>query len=179
MNTKSRLRFALAIASAVAIASTTTAETEAVAQDGAPAAKKPAKSTAKAQIKGHRKAAEELLEFIGIEAQLASSIKQSLDVQIKANPAIEPFKDAMKTFLEKHMSYASLKEDLITIYANAFTEKELKEITAFYKTPIGKKLVEKTPELMGKGMELGVKRVQDNQAELMGMIRAEASKPKN
>ena len=153
MKTKIRLLFAVAIASAVA-------------------------SAAFADTKSHRKAAEDLLTVMGVEAQVDKSIDQALDVQIKMNPQIGPFKDVMKKFFTKHMSYASLKEDFVTIYVDAFTEKELKDITAFYKTPVGKKMAEKMPEVSAKGMQLGAKRVQDNQAELRQMIQEEASKPK-
>jgi hypothetical protein len=153
VKTKIRLLFAVAIACVVA-------------------------STALADTKSHRKAAEDLLKLMGVESQMEKSLEQMTEIQIKASPQLAPFKDVMKKFYAKHMSYANVKEDYITIYVDAFTEKELKEIATFYKTPTGKKMVEKMPELMGKGMELGAKRVQDNQAELIQMIQAEAAKPK-
>ncbi len=135
-------------------------------------------STAFADQESHRKAADNLLEVMGVENQLQTAIDQSLDLQAKSNPQIAPFKDTMKRFLTKHMSYSSLKEDFITIYVDAFTEEELDEITAFYRTPTGRKMARKMPELTVKGMQLGAKRVQDNQAELRQMIQDEASKPK-
>jgi hypothetical protein len=129
-----------------------------------------AASAAAADQKSHRKAAEELLKVLNMDKQLQSAIDQTLDLQIKANPGIAEYRDVMKKFFSKHMSWDSLKEDIITIYTDAFTEEELNEITKFYKTPVGKKLVEKNPELMGKGMQLGVKRVQENQGELRQML---------
>ncbi len=96
-----------------------------------------------ADQKSHRKAAEDLLKIMDIENQLESSIDQTLDIQIKANPQIAPLKETMKKFLSKHMSWEGLKDDLITIYADAFTEPELNQIRAFYQTPAGKKMVEK------------------------------------
>ena len=135
-------------------------------------------STPLADTKSHRKAAEDLLTVMGVETQLQSAIDQTLDMQIKANPQIEPFKDVMKKFFLKYMSWSSLKEDIVTIYVDTFTEKELGEIKAFYLTPTGKKMAQKMPELMGKGMQLGVKRVQDHQDELRQMIQEEAAKPK-
>jgi hypothetical protein len=102
-----------------------------------------------------------------------------VDMQVKANPQIAPHADVLKGFLLKHMSWDSLKEDLITIYADAFTEEELGQVAAFYRTPAGKKVVEKTPELMTKGMELGVRRVQENQAELQQLIQSEVGKTQN
>ena len=135
-------------------------------------------SAALADEKSHRKAAEDLLKIMGIEDQLTRSIDQSIDIQIKANPQIEPFREVMKKFFTKHLSWAGLKEDLIGIYTDAFTEEELKQIKAFYETPAGKRMAEKMPELTSKGMQLGVARVQANQAELQQMIQEEAKKPK-
>jgi uncharacterized protein len=129
-----------------------------------------ATSAARADDKSHRAAAEELLKAANTEQTLQAAIDQMLGVQLKANPDLEPIKDVMKAFFAKHLSYAALKDDLIRIYTDAFTEVELKEITAFYSTPTGRKTVEKTPALMQKGAELGLKRVQDNSAELKQMI---------
>jgi hypothetical protein len=124
----------------------------------------------------HRKAAEELLKAVKTEKVLAASIDQSLDMQVKANPAIKPFREVMKKFLTKHLSYAALKNDLIKLYTKEFTEKELKQLAAFYKTPVGKKAAEKMPALMAKAGQLGMKRVQDNQEELKKMIQDELKK---
>ncbi|MBL8794723.1 MAG: DUF2059 domain-containing protein [Planctomycetia bacterium] len=125
---------------------------------------------ARADEKSHRAAAEELLKVSNTEKAMQSAIDQMLALQLKANPQLEPVKDVMRQFLIKHISYAAVKDDLIAIYVAEFTDPELKEITAFYRTPTGKKAVEKLPVMFQKGAELGVKRVQENSAELKRMI---------
>jgi hypothetical protein len=132
-------------------------------------------STALADAKSQRKAAEEMLNAMGVEAQMTKAIDIQIEAQAKTAPQL---KEPMKKFFDKHTGYASMKEEIITNYAEAFTEKELKEITAFYKTPVGKKLAGKLPELSGKSMELGGKRVMENQAELIKILTDEMSKPK-
>jgi hypothetical protein len=126
----------------------------------------------------HRQAAEELLQTMKVEKQMETAMNQMLDVQMKAQPALVPYKDVMRKFLDKHISYAALKDELIQIYVDEFTEPELKQIVAFYKTPPGKKIVEKGPALMTKGMQLGVQRVAKHQDELKQMIEEEAKKQK-
>ena len=80
----------------------------------------------------------------------------------------------MKRFFAKYISYASLKDDLIKMYSEEFTEQEnWKELATFYQTPLGKKVIEKTPKLSAKGAQLGMERVQANQAELQKMIQDE------
>jgi len=120
--------------------------------------------------------AKKLLDIMNMEIMLQESIDLSLNAQIQANPAIAPLKDVMNEFLEKYMSYDSLEDDLIKIYAETFTEAELKEINAFYLTPTGKKVVHTMPQLMNKGGELGMQRVQENMAELESLIDTEVKR---
>ena len=57
--------------------------------------------------------------------------------------------------------------------------KELKELTAFYETPTGKKTIEKMPQLMAQGAQIGAARVQENMAELQAMIKEESERLKH
>jgi hypothetical protein len=133
---------------------------------------------ARADDKSHRQAAEELLQTMGVEKQMEAAIDQSLTLQLQQQPALNAYKDVMRKFFAKHISYAALKDDLIQIYVEEFSEPELRQITTFYKTPAGKKMVEKGPALIGKSMKLGMERVKKNLDELRQMI-AEAAKGKD
>ena len=131
-------------------------------------------AVARADEASHRQSAENLLNLMGMEQLLAQSIDQMLDMQVKQNPQIAPFQSEMKSFLSKYMSWPSLKEDMVKIYMTEFTEPELKELTAFYNTPLGKKTVQKMPALMQKGAEMGQRRVQEHLPELQAAIQAKA-----
>ena len=65
---------------------------------------------------------------------------------------------------------------LADIHVAEFSEAELKEILAFYRTPAGKKAMEKMPELMQQGAVVGQqitnKYIADFQAEIMGILQA-------
>lgn len=126
-----------------------------------------------ADEKSHRAAAEEVLKLANTERVMATALETMLDAQVKADPNLEPVKGVMRKFLAKHLSYAAVKEDLITLYASEFTEEELNEIAAFYRTPTGKKAVEKLPFLFQKGGEIGARRVQENLPELQQLIEAQ------
>jgi hypothetical protein len=66
-----------------------------------------------------------------------------------------------------------IQAELATGYASAFTEQELKDIIAFYRTPLGKKMLEAEP----KGTEASMKRAEvwiEKYAEAtMAKMRAE------
>jgi len=123
-----------------------------------------------------RKEAEKMMQIIGMKNALEQSMEQILNVQLEQNPTLVPFKDVMLKFFDKHMSYESLKPELVELYSNTFTEAELREINAFYVTDVGKKTIEKMPELMGKGAQIGAKRVQDNISELQKMLKDESKR---
>ena len=114
----------------------------------------------------HLQAAEELLDQIDMHNLMATSIDGVLDAQLEQNPQLAPYKDVMRSFMQEHMGWQSLKEPFTRIYAEAFTEEELREITAFYRTETGRKAAELTPVLMSRGMELGQKIVEENTPEL-------------
>ncbi len=44
---------------------------------------------------------------------------------------------------------------VIPIYAKYFTEEDMKDMIAFYKSPVGKKLVEKQPLIVQESMQAG------------------------
>jgi hypothetical protein len=132
--------------------------------------------SAAADEASHRQAAEDFMIASNVNVAMDAATTQMLDLQIKQNPAIAKLKDVMRAFLTKYISYAAIKEDLMTIYCEEFTEEELKAMAAFYRTPVGKKCAQRVPVLMAKGSQLGMKRVQDNQAELQQMIQKELAK---
>ncbi len=121
-------------------------------------------ATTRADEASHRKAAESLFALMEMETLLSQSIDQMLAMQVQQNPALAPYQAQMKAFLNKYMSWASLKDDMAKIYMAEFSESELNELGKFYQTPLGKKTVQKMPALMAKGAEIGQKRVQDTSA---------------
>jgi hypothetical protein len=135
-------------------------------------------ATIRADEASHRKAVESLFTLMDMDNLLNQSVDQMLAMQVQQNPAIAPFQAKMKIFLNKYMSWASLKDDMVKIYMAEFSESELNELNKFYQTPLGKKTVQKMPGLMAKGAEIGQKRVQDHLPELQAMIQAEAEKKK-
>ena len=124
----------------------------------------------------HRKAANDLLDTMDLNTLLSSSIESMLQLQLSQNPSLKPFEKTMRAFLNKYMSGESLREDFLKVYVEIFSEKELREINAFYKTPTGKKTLTEMPALMAKCGAIGQKRVQEHIPELQKMIAEEAER---
>ncbi|UYZ63434.1 DUF2059 domain-containing protein [Hymenobacter weizhouensis] len=119
---------------------------------------------------GHRKAAEDLLQASNAEKNMAESIDRILTMQTTQNPALKTVEPEMRAYLNKYMGWSVMKEDLVQLYAREFTEKELKELTKFYQTPVGRKTMEKMPQLLQAGMEIGQRRTQEHLPELQQAI---------
>ncbi len=111
-----------------------------------------------------------------MERVLQQSIETALESQIKQNPPIGVYRGVMLKFLGKYMSYESLKDELVQVYAAEFTGDELATLRSFYQTPVGRTAIEKLPTLMVQGMQMGQRRVQAHLGELEEMIKAESER---
>ncbi len=82
----------------------------------------------------------------------------------------EQFDTSMKKLLE-------YKDQMITdfanLYAETFTAEEMKTVADFYRSGAGAKFISKTPELMHKGAEIGMK----YSAKIADEVRAGAGQP--
>jgi hypothetical protein len=121
----------------------------------------------------HLKAAENLLITSGAGMQL----KQNTSAMVQQASANVPedkkakFIEIMNNFIDKYMNWNVLKDQMAAMYAQEFTEKELKDLTVFYQSPLGTKLNQKQPILFQKGAALGQQAVQSHQAELQQMMQ--------
>jgi hypothetical protein len=118
----------------------------------------------------HRKAAENLLIVMEVDKSLPQIAAQVVENQLQQNPQLAPQREILQRFLTKYLNWESVKEDTITAYTQEFTEPELKKLTEFYKTPLGKKANEKMPKLVFIAGQIGLKKAQANQAELQQMM---------
>src|SRR5215510_16351067 len=125
----------------------------------------------------HRKAAENLLIVMEVEKSLSQIAAQVLENQLQQNPQLAPQREILQRFLTKYVNWKSVKEDTITAYTQEFTEPELKKLTEFYKTPLGKKASGKMPQLAFIAGQLGLRQAQAHQAELRQMLEDQKTKP--
>ena len=118
----------------------------------------------------HRKAAENLLIVMEVDKSLPQIVEQVVETQMQQNPQLASQREILQRFLTKYVNWESVKEDTITAYAQEFTEPELKKLTEFYKTPVGKKASEKMPQLALIAGQIGLRQAQAHQTELRQML---------
>jgi len=124
---------------------------------------------------------EEMLNVTKIEpslqqmtTQMQSRIKQIAQQQA-AQAGNEPEKQPVTTtYLAKmdniaatEVTWDKLKPAIIQSYADSFSDSDLDSILAFYKTPAGKALLDKQPELSDKTRDAVQKMVGEAQPQMM------------
>ena len=124
----------------------------------------------------HRKAAENLLIVMEVGKSLPKIAEEVVATQLQQNPQLAPQRDILQRFLNKYLNWESVKEDTVTAYTQEFTEPELKKLTEFYKTPVGKKASEKMPKLAFISGQIGLRQAQAHQTELRQMIEEQKNK---
>ena len=124
----------------------------------------------------HRTAAENLLIVMEVDKSLPQLAEQVLETQLQQNPQLASQREILQKFVNKYLNWASVRQDTITAYTQEFTEPELKKLTEFYATPVGKKANEKMPKLVFIAGQIGLKKAQANQAELQQMMEEQKGK---
>ena len=93
------------------------------------------------------KAAYDFMEASGMPAQF-DQVTNMMMAQFSDSP-IYP---VMLDFLKKYVSYEAIKTDVAKLYLSSFSVSEIRQLTAIYRTELGKKVVAKMPELTQKAM---------------------------
>ena len=125
-------------------------------------------------------AAGKLIETMGVREELAKNFKAAME------PMLQPMIQQMglnaeqvselnaifTSWWEEDIDQDAIVDQYKEIYAETFTADELKEMSLFYETPLGKKVLMTMPELTQKGMQIGMNAAQSKQGELMAKMEA-------
>jgi hypothetical protein len=123
--------------------------------------------------------ANKLLDLTGtasfMQQTFETGIKPSLD-QMKAKGAPDDLVDAIhveaRNFFQENFNWETLKPKLAALYADNYTEAELRDIIAFYQTPTGQKTIAKMPSLMQQSLVMSMTGVQANMPEFQRRVSA-------
>lgn len=108
-------------------------------------------------------AARDLLEVTGVTRQMDGMVEAmsrgfakgaGADNSEVGKKLSTQFDSGMKKLLEYKDQMIS---DFAVLYAQTFTEEEMKTVADFYRSGAGAKFIAKTPELMQKGATIGMK----------------------
>lgn len=121
---------------------------------------------------------ERLFAITGSE-QLADSVQEVfLTEMLKATPTLARQEPILREFIAKHGSAAAMREDLIGLYRESFSEAELLALLRFYETDVGRGISRKLPTIMNRSTQLSIARIQAHLPELMAMLLEASTVPK-
>ncbi len=108
--------------------------------------------------------------------QVVGSKPNLTDEQRKAEMAnVDRRMPGVTVALQKELNDPKLVDQLynqlVPLYASHFTADEVKALTAFYRSPAGKKSMEVMPALMGESAEVAKKLVQERAKRLIAQTK--------
>ena len=121
------------------------------------------------QVSPHEKAARELFEISGGDALVRQGAQQIWRM-IRHNTDLAEHEEVYRAWYEKFFNQDDLEKEMVGLYMRRFTEKELLEIVAFYKTPAGKKMAAVTPDLMDEAARIAMRRMEEHSADFEQML---------
>jgi hypothetical protein len=136
-----------------------------------------------AQSESHAEATREFLDVMQVESSITQTfdnldaymaqLAQGMGLDEEARARFDESAAEAMEVLKDEMSWDKLEPDLVELYAGVYTEDELRELTEFYRSPLGQKFIAKMPELQQATMQWSAelmqrfqRRIQQMQAEL-------------
>jgi hypothetical protein len=120
-----------------------------------------------------RQQVETLFRLTQMEAKIQESVDSVVQLQLQQNPGLQDKRKELEAFLQKYIGWPALKDDIAHMYMQAFTEKELEDINAFYITPTGQKVINTVPKLVQQRNQLAMQRLQQHIGELRAIVASE------
>jgi len=126
--------------------------------------------------------AKELIELKGatmaFDALVPGIIEYHKNSLLQINPNLSKDLNQVAQQLTKELTprRAEMQQALARVYAQHFTEQELKDALAFYKTPLGKKLIAEEPKALEASMKAADDWSKKFAEEVVTKMRAEMRK---
>ncbi len=127
----------------------------------------------------HYKAAVDLMDAADATAMLRQARSQmdgmlnarmeQLQTKIPAEKQQEfdDYKVEVSGLIRKNMRWGKLKDEFAELYIEMYSEDELRQLVGFYESPVGKKFIKRTPELMQRTVRI----MQERMAAMMPEIQ--------
>lgn len=93
-----------------------------------------------------------LLELTGMVKVVDQMIDQMFDAFAKQSPSVP---SEAWTRLKKKMRADDLVEEMMPVYDKYYTQEDLDVMIAFYRTPVGQKVIRTLPDVSREGFQIG------------------------
>ena len=125
----------------------------------------------RADEKSHRKAVEDMFKAAQMEKLIQQMTVTLVAQHLQQEPSLASYKEILERFYTRTVGWAAIKDEIIKLYMKEFTEAEIKEVTAFYNSATGQKVLSSMPTLMAKTTELAQYRIKLGLLDLYEDVR--------
>lgn len=131
---------------------------------------------------GALKAAHELIDVTGATALfnplIAGVVEQAKILYLQQNPALSKDLNEIAAKMRTDLAprFSELTDEVAGFYAKQFSEQELKEILAFYRSPVGKKMLAQQPKVVDSSMKFAQNWANKLSEEVIAKMRVELKK---
>ena len=116
------------------------------------------------------RAASELLEAVGGEAQFAQTQALMIEAMTQSEP-MSLMRDVIQDWSHTYMTWEALRPEMLQLYARSFSTEDMVQTTSFLRTPAGRHFTAKTGSLMSEGAKIGQRIARQHMAELQAAIQ--------
>ena len=127
-------------------------------------------STVSADETSHRAAAERFLILANAQSMSAPVYSQTEQVltarfaqmggSMQYEPVLRDYRQRARALLDEQLRWEAIRDELVELYLPVFTEQEFNELSAFYQSPAGSKLLQHLPELTRASIAVTRERVE-------------------
>lgn len=109
---------------------------------------------------------------------IAGVVEQAKLLFLQQNPGLGKDLNEVAANIRKELQprFNQITDEVALLYAQNFTEQELKDIIKFYKSPTGQKLLQKQPGVIDASMQFAQTWSNKLSDEVIGKIRAQMKK---
>ena len=91
--------------------------------------------------------------YMQVQQMFAQRFEQTKAPESK-KAVLETYQAKANAALDQAIGWNKLKPDMVKLYTSNFSESELKDLVAFYQSPLGKKVMEKMPQLTQQSAQM-------------------------
>lgn len=124
----------------------------------------------------HMAVARELLQAVQIQKVSMAGVESMISEQIRTNPQMGRYREAMLAWAREIFASEEAIDAFAALYADAFSEEDLRALLAFYRTPLGQRVATMQPIMATRGADLGRRLAEGKQADLIARLQQVDSK---
>lgn len=118
--------------------------------------------------------AQELVNLLNSEQQAEQLQAQMIPLIIRGAgehaQELAQHRDVLEAWVSRYLSWGAMSNEVAAIYRKHFTEAELKQLIAFYQSPVGKKSLDTMPAIFQESSLVGQSLAERNMPALQAML---------